>query len=168
MRRALKAYDPQFKAWRQSNYSAKDIRSYPFSIQSTPSAVIGDFNGDGRLDCALAGRNDHGPELLTIVSDAGGYRVVPVYRSDTFDSLRKQGKGVPKTAFGKLSFAPKAGTYDAGGDMAVRLVTLRNDGFIEWYLNEYSFDWWHGPVLLWWERAASRFHQEGINLDRDK
>ena len=166
MERALRAFDPSFKIWEQSDYSVKDIRRYPFSLQSTPSAVIGDFNGDGRLDCALAGRNDHGPELLVILSDTGGYRVVPIYRRETFDAPRKKGKRVPRTAFGLLSFAPKGKAYDVGGDMTVRFVTLRNDGFLDRQLNEYSFNWWYGPNISWWEGSTSAFHREGVDLER--
>ena len=166
MERALRAFDPSFKIWEQSDYSVKDIRRYPFSLQSTPSAVIGDFNGDGRLDAVLAGRNKHGPEILAVMSASATYRVVLVSRWNAFDTLRAKGKAVPKAAFGLLAFVPKGKAYDIGGDSVTRLFTFNNDGFICNQRTQYDdYRNWYGPSLYWWEGPASRFHVQDLDVE---
>ena len=163
MKRVLRAFDPGFKVWEQSDYSVADVRRYPFSLQSTPSAVVGDFNGDGRLDAVLAGRNKYGPEILAVMSASATYRVVLISRWSAFDALRGKDMAVPKTAFGLLAFVPKGKTYDIGGDTVTRLFTFKNDGFVCNELTQYGgYRYWGGPSLYWWERAASKFHVQDL------
>ena len=166
MERTLRAFDPGFKAWEQSDYSVADIRRYPFSLQSTPSAVVGDFNGDGRLDAVLAGRNEHGPEILAVMSEAATYRVVLISQWNAFDALRAKGKAVPKTALGLLAFTSKGKTYDIGGDTVSQLVTLKNDGFACRQRTPYdNYRDWYGLDLYWWNESTSRFHAQSLDVE---
>lgn len=68
MEDALDRLSRDFEPWTDTDYRPSDIDGYDPSPRQTPWAVIGDFNDDGRLDVALAGRDDRDALVVFIVS----------------------------------------------------------------------------------------------------
>jgi hypothetical protein len=62
--RASRGFDP----WTAQDYRPSEVEGYSPSPRQTPWAVIGDFNGDGRMDVAVAGRDDRDALVLIVLS----------------------------------------------------------------------------------------------------
>ena len=75
MERAVSAYDKNFKIWGLRDYPAYITEAYPYSARSLPYAVKGDFNGDGVDDMVIAGHNNVGNSVITLLSNTTGYFV---------------------------------------------------------------------------------------------
>ncbi|MBI5178701.1 MAG: hypothetical protein HZA04_05530 [Nitrospinae bacterium] len=82
MTAALNKYDPEFKIWRAQDFHTMwrglyDYKSFQpsrsFLAYQTPSAVIGDFNGDGIPDAALSGHTKKYQALLVVLSKGQMY-----------------------------------------------------------------------------------------------
>lgn len=160
---------PGFKIWRQTDYPAETIRRYGFSLQSAPSAVLGDFNGDGILDAVLAGWDRDGPMVLLILSHGGEYSASFLYPKEPLQGWRAKyvhGKLLPRKAFDLLTLAPKGSTYDLGGDMYTKLITLQHEGFTDRRLDVYTLKNWDSPKLYWWDSAASKVRSGEVFTDR--
>jgi hypothetical protein len=67
MEDALDRYNRDFEPWDMQAYGYA-LGGYDFSPRQIPWAVIGDFNGDGRTDVAIAGRDDRDALVVFIVS----------------------------------------------------------------------------------------------------
>lgn len=73
---ALDRFDRDFEPWTGDDYRGLS-GDYSPSPRQVPWAVIGDFNGDGRTDVALAGRDDRDALVLIVVSTGRSrYRVI--------------------------------------------------------------------------------------------
>jgi hypothetical protein len=84
MMAALRYAVPSFRTFRRADYSPE----MPDTIYGDPTkqahfAVIGDFDGDHRLDVALYGRADSAVVLLAVLNEANGTRVVEVQRESS-------------------------------------------------------------------------------------
>ena len=67
MEDALDRVDRDFEAWTASDYAYLP-ESYEPTPRQLPWAVVGDFNGDGRLDLAIAGRDDRDALVIVVLS----------------------------------------------------------------------------------------------------
>lgn len=77
---ALDRFDRDFEPWDARFYAGLPA-DYEPSPRQVPWAVIGDFNGDGRTDVALAGRDDRDALVLIVVSTGRNrYRVIEADR----------------------------------------------------------------------------------------
>lgn len=75
---ALDRYNRDFEQWSAGDYG-RELSDADFTPRQTPWAVIGDFNGDGRADVALAGRDDRDALVVLILSTGRrGYRASEV------------------------------------------------------------------------------------------
>lgn len=75
---ALDRYNRDFEQWSEEDYG-RQISGADFTPRQTPWAVIGDFNGDGRVDIALAGRDDRDALVVIILSSGQRrYRAIEV------------------------------------------------------------------------------------------
>lgn len=76
MEDALDRYNRDFEQWCEGDYG-RQLSGEDFTPRQTPWAVIGDFNGDGRPDIALAGRDDRDALVVLILSSgARRYRAI--------------------------------------------------------------------------------------------
>lgn len=160
MLEAIKAYDSGFVMWGEDDYPEGYLRSYLFSFQSSPSVVIGDFNGDGKADAVLAGRDIHGPAILAALSSgATSYMVIriPTPRDGFFDAARKSGMVATKMAFNILSFQPKGKRYDLGGDTTSVPILLRTDAFENAQLDAYYLNKYSTSDLCLWSASKAKF-----------
>ena len=66
MEDALDRYNRDFEPWTLDDY--RGLSDYEPSSRQLPWAVIGDFNGDGRPDLAIAGRTDRDLVLVFVLS----------------------------------------------------------------------------------------------------
>jgi FG-GAP repeat protein len=66
MEDALDRYNRDFEPWALNDY--RGITDYEPSPRQLPWAVIGDFNGDGRPDLAVAGRTDRDAVVVFVLS----------------------------------------------------------------------------------------------------
>jgi hypothetical protein len=87
---AVRGYNPDFQIRRQVDYLPSLLRQYPFSNRQLPFAVIGDLNGDGRMDVVLQGHDKTSELLIAVLSSNSGPYVVEILRSKLVD---------PKTEF---------------------------------------------------------------------
>ena len=79
MEDALDRYNRDFEAWTARDYGQG--REYEPSPRQVPWAVIGDFNGDGRPDIAIAGRTDRDVVIVFLLSTGRSrYRAVEAER----------------------------------------------------------------------------------------
>ena len=92
MEDALDRYNRDFEPWTARQY--RPGLEYDFSSRQLPWAVIGDFNGDGRPDVAIAGRTDRDVVIVFLLSSGRSrYRAVEAER-DPYDS-EDQGSARP-------------------------------------------------------------------------
>lgn len=81
MEDAIDRYDPDFEPWTEDDYAGGSLGSYEFTPRQLPWVVVGDFNGDGRRDAAIAGRTDRDVVVLLLLSGARGrFRAVVLER----------------------------------------------------------------------------------------
>jgi hypothetical protein len=79
MEDALDRYNRDFEPWSLDDYGR--AVSYEPSSRQVPWAVIGDFNGDGRSDIAVAGRTDRDIVVVFVLSSGRNkYRAVEAER----------------------------------------------------------------------------------------
>lgn len=79
MEDALDRYNRDFEPWTLDDY--RGVSDYEPSPRQLPWAVIGDFNGDGRADLAVAGRTDRDLVVVFVLSSGRSrYRAVEAER----------------------------------------------------------------------------------------
>ncbi|MBI4655987.1 MAG: hypothetical protein HY746_04465 [Elusimicrobia bacterium] len=79
---ALKNYDSSFVTYKANDFSAEIISSYPFRVWQSPSAVIGDFNGDKMFDVVFLGYNAKHRLAIGIVSNKNTYKATEIIKLD--------------------------------------------------------------------------------------
>lgn len=94
MKKFVHAYDKHFKTWALNDYPAYITEAYHYSAKSLPYAVKGDFNGDGLEDMVIAGHNNDGNRIVTLLSNATGY-LVGGGGDNCYLETRKLGKQIP-------------------------------------------------------------------------
>jgi len=81
MVKALRTYNPDFRIWGRARFSLELIKDYPYKASQSPSAIFGDFNGDGIIDAVLLGYDKTDERLISILSKPGkeDYKVVEIW-----------------------------------------------------------------------------------------
>ncbi len=159
----INAY-PGFAPWNQSDYFPKSLRAYEFSRYSTPTTVVGDFNGDGKTDVVLLGHDARGDLVLAVLSsNDSDYEVIPVAEG-SFDFFREEHKPIPIIATWMLEFHPKGKKYQLS-DMYPKDVALETDAFLIRSLDVYaarklgitSDSRYRMASLYWWDAGQNKF-----------
>jgi anti-sigma factor RsiW len=134
MKEFLSRFSPDFKLRPLEEYSAKVLEHYCYSPGSSPSAVIGDFNGDGRPDAYLVGYEKAWLAAILLISN-GPDAYYPIYAGrQKYENLEAAVKNCA-LCFDrekKLVYAyylqPRGASYSCGGDYSRIKRTLNNDG----------------------------------------
>ena len=137
MEKLMYEYDPYFELFGIENYEKKFISYYPFSPYSTPSAIIGDFNGDGKLDSLLHGYNREKKEIkkIVIISTKDGYKLKELDKRKLENlkdypwlyEIDKNNLIIVKNLY---LLQPKGSIYNCGGDSGIKSgFKLKNDGY---------------------------------------
>jgi hypothetical protein len=149
MEDALDRYNRDFEAWSVENYPRLD---YAPSPRQVPWAVIGDFNGDGRADLAVAGRTDRDAVVVFVLSNGRArYRAVETEREpydpeDRF-SIRAPvltymypGRYVvddPRLAYPRQIIVDQPGVQITGGRRQGAVVyVVENNAVVPYYLSD--------------------------------
>lgn len=131
MSAALRDWNPDFKLWTQSEYDSRRIKAYEFSLHSTPSAVIGYFNGDVWPDVYLTGHDKtHFLNIAVLSGSSTTYHILVQNTSRLEDIPSWSYTADTKKFRNVLIFQAKGNSYDYGGDMAEyrEIRTLEHDG----------------------------------------
>lgn len=80
----LKKYNPDFRIWKSDDFLPSLIQLYEFKsfyrrgffAYQTPSAVIGDFNGDNVPDAVMMGYDKTSSLTIAVISNKSGYHII--------------------------------------------------------------------------------------------
>lgn len=136
MAAALKTYTPEFIIWEAADFDPDLLAMYAYGGTTgeytlnyqSPSAVIGDFNGDKVPDAALLGHDRTHKKMLVLLSGADGYSVVEI----SSYPLEKTVPVTTKTAGGELSQCLELvhpGKIKADPGYKRPEITLKTDAF---------------------------------------
>lgn len=123
----LHKYDPSFQAWTIDDFPKAVVEFYPYSSNSLPYAVTGDFNDDNRTDLILSGHNATQNLILGIISGPIGYSVVPLWRESFYSKLSADRLVPPYTPTHTLC-VQSIGRKFISGDMDAETITLKYEG----------------------------------------
>ena len=128
MRQALNKYFPGLILWRISDYPAAQLKGYPYEEKSLPYVVMGDFNGDGIEDAAIAGHNRESNLVLALISSgSASYRVLEVKEEKFYTGTLKDVNMLPSPTDALV--LKKKGTKIIEGDIGPTMTILKSDGF---------------------------------------
>lgn len=127
IKNAVHAYDKDFSMWELRDYPSRITKSYPYSKNSLPYAVRGDFNGDGIEDMVIDGHNADENRTLVLLSSGTGYSVTAWNgNQQCYLETRKHGRQIP--------YMPSTVLKMHGGGLQAHLanggqMVLRSDVF---------------------------------------
>lgn len=152
MQEFLSRFSPDFKLRPLEEYSAKVLEHYCYSPGSSPSAVIGDFNGDNLPDAYLVGHEKGWLASILLISN-GPDAYYPVYASrHKYDGLEAAAKNCSwcfdkeKKLVHAYYLQPRGATYSCGGDYQIKR-TLEKDGVA--VLNTWKNGLYVNYVSIW-------------------
>ena len=150
MEDALDRYNRDFEPWTVQDY--RGLSAYEPSPRQVPWAVIGDFNGDGRPDLAVAGRTDRDVVVVFVLSTGRSkYRAVEVehdpYDPDDRTSIRPPtltymypGRYVvadPRLNYPRQIVVDQAAVQISGGRRQGAVVyVVENNAVVPYYLSD--------------------------------
>jgi hypothetical protein len=150
MEDALDRYNRDFEPWTVDDY--RGALEYEPSPRQVPWAVIGDFNGDGRADLAVAGRTDRDIVVVFVLSTGRSrYRAVEAEREpyDPDDRLSIRvpvltymypGRYVvadPRLAYPRQLIVDQAAVQISGGRRQGAVVyVVENNAVVPYYLSD--------------------------------
>lgn len=127
MKEALKKKNPNFKIWKQINFTPQVISEYKYTIYQSPSAVFGDFNADGITDVVVMGYGKIKKHIIVIVSEEDKYKAVEIWMGSGLDDRPESTRNIELS----LTLHPKGevikGNITKYIDACNKVLT--NDGF---------------------------------------
>ncbi len=126
---------PGFEPWPLAHYD-RDLRAwYVVSHRSAPSAVIGDFNGDGVQDLVMEGHDGHRGLRLCLLSVGDAFRLI-VLDSLPYDPTAPDARN-------SITYLAFRGPGRIGTNYTDSTMVLRADGFEVGYFEK-------AAVLYYW------------------
>lgn len=137
MASTLKAFDPDFSVREMSDYPTWWTDIYEFNQFYAPFAIVGDFNGDYRLDVILDGDSSTNNKTIALLSDETRIEIL-VLRDKRIPVLLevdlKEGRKTPyfpersdqRSDLGIVFYKETTGNFDSQTKEILRLI---NDGF---------------------------------------
>ena len=121
----LKEYDPAFRPYNLDDYSTELTNLYPFSPYSTPSIIIGDFNGDGKKDILMEGKSERCRKKIAVMSFQNDYKIIEIYK------FKRDNEEKNEILNSGMLLQPKGSIYYSSSDSSEGYNThvLPNDGY---------------------------------------
>jgi len=140
MRQKLYQHDADFEVWNQNDYLPSIANSYRYSPRQTPSAVIGDFNGDGIKDAILDGHNKQNSLRIAILSDGTDFNVMEMQKGRLGNPKESSyGMGRGRKEYGFWVFLTLVdGPTEISSPVEQHTLDLENDAFEVSYLEKAS------------------------------
>jgi hypothetical protein len=151
MKGALKKYNPYFEIWKSEDYLPTLIQVYEFKAfprkgyfaYQTPSAVIGDFNGDFVPDVIMKGHDKKSSLMVAIMSHQKEYRVIELGKGPLKDPREEWYDvygGNEGVEYGFYSFLTlvEPGKIKANSDLNRPEIDLKADAVIMGVFEKYS------------------------------
>ncbi|MHB1863768.1 MAG: hypothetical protein ACYCVL_12445 [Gemmatimonadaceae bacterium] len=146
MVRLLRDSAPGFQPWGMDRYDPDVRRTYFLSYRAVPSAVIGDFNGDGIPDVVADGRTGTEALEVCLLSQGNGYRFIVLRRGGLDATVAARGSEIRY-----LVFHPPG---QIGPGLGTDSVLLRTDAFEEVYFEKASvLYYWNGKEFKQWQTS---------------
>lgn len=151
MKGALKKYNPYFEIWKSEDHLPTLIQVYEFKSSrrkgyfayQTPSAVIGDFNGDFAPDVIMKGHDKKNSLMVAIISDQKEFRVIELGKGPLKDPRKEWYDvygGNEGVEYGFYSFLTlvEPGKIKANPDFNRPEIDLKTDAVIMGVFEKYS------------------------------
>ncbi|MGH7725216.1 MAG: hypothetical protein ACREOU_07270 [Candidatus Eiseniibacteriota bacterium] len=127
MRGALRTHDAAFQVFERHDYSSRIFESgewrYELSAKQVPFAILGDFDGDGRIDAALHGHSgDSVICIVAVLADSTTPRVMEISRHPG------PGRG-PRERLGDFLMHVPAGRVPVAWTEAETTIVLAHEAF---------------------------------------
>ncbi|KAF0124983.1 MAG: hypothetical protein FD189_2030 [Elusimicrobia bacterium] len=129
MAAVLREHNPDFRIWTIADYPEWRVKYYPFSENSLPYALRGDYNGDGAVDMVVAGHDKDANIVLALISSGTGYRAIEVDSVQFYRKARESGRELVP-APDKVLIAKAAGWKFGYGDRSYVERALEREGFV--------------------------------------
>lgn len=132
MQEFLYRFSPDFKLRPLQEYSAKVLEHYCYSPGSSPSAVIGDFNGDGNPDAHVTGYEPGWLATILLISNGPDAYYAVYAGRQKYEGLEAAVKSCSwcfdkeKKLVHAYYLQPRGASYSCGGDYQIKR-TLSND-----------------------------------------
>ena len=127
---AIRRFDTSFKLWSDEDYLPSIHSYYRYTDRQSPFAVLGDVNGDGRIDAILDGLTDSHSVLIAVLSKAGRYRVQVIHSWDLANPRSNRYSPDSSLEHGKDSFLAYCRPRRITSPYEKAPLTLRNDAFV--------------------------------------
>ncbi len=168
MQEFLSRFSPDFKLRPLEEYSAKVLEHYCYSPGSSPSAVIGDFNGDGNPDTYVIGYEKGWLATILLISNGPDAYYAVYAGRQKYEGLEAAVKKC-SWCFDKQQklvhsyyLQPRGASYSCGGDYSQIKRTLNNDGIA--LLQPWTNGLYINYVSIW-DVLGNRFEEQHCVLN---
>lgn len=147
-----------FKPWREKDFMPLIRKDYRVTWQQAPFAVVGDLNGDRRLDAAILGHTAKETMTIALMSRGQSYQcVVLEHSSPVTDPAQNDGKFIEGEStddkgWGYYLSYVAPGKYNSSYEK--KALNLSHAAFREdYYAKMTGIHYWNGKAFGWYVTA---------------